>query len=50
ITDLSGKTVLEDSFSVTLIYRINLSNLPRGIYLMRASNSESQIVNKLIVQ
>ena len=50
ITDLTGKKVGEESFSGMMNYRIDLSYLPSGVYLMHAQNALKHSVSKLVKQ
>jgi hypothetical protein len=50
ITDLTGRLVMEESFSGVTIFRIDLSNLPSGIYILNAKNAEKHYNCKLIRQ
>lgn len=50
ITDLSGKVLVTENIGLGLTHRMNLGNLPSGIYLMHAKSAAKQSVTKLIRQ
>lgn len=50
ITDLKGIKIREERFSGKTIFTLDLSNMPKGIYLMHAQNAQKHTVSKLIRQ
>jgi hypothetical protein len=50
ITDLTGKKVREEGFSDMMIFKVDLSGLPSGVYLMHAQSGQKHSVSKLIRQ
>jgi hypothetical protein len=52
ISDLLGKPIIEQSFSFNAdgkIQTIDVSTLPKGVYMLRIKNGNSQVTRKLIV-
>ncbi len=50
IIDLQGRTVLSRNLQHSLDSRIDIHNLPSGLYLVRASGGKGMYTQKLIVQ
>jgi len=48
ISDLTGKKVFEKKSGLDL--KINVSNFPAGMYLLKIANNQNQLVTKLIIQ
>jgi hypothetical protein len=52
ITDLLGKPIVEQSFSFNTagkVQAIDVSTLPKGVYMLRVKSGNTQMTRKLIV-
>lgn len=47
LVDLTGKTIIEKEFT-TLVDRINLKEINKGVYFLKIENDKEQIINKVI--
>ena len=47
---LQGQSVYTETVSGTSNKQINLSNLPKGIYMIKVYNNETNLVNRLVIQ
>jgi len=48
ITDITGKTILLQSFQEKGIYELDISNTPNGVYIMRIFNKQFFQSDKII--
>ena len=50
ISDYTGRMLLSQNFSSTNLATINLSKLPKGIYLVKVADKNNTVVEKVVVE